>query len=80
MTCCAPYQVPFSNQGTVTIPWTDGLRSMYGAYPKVDVFIYDDEAGEYYDTNGIPGVSRTFDGTNLFIDLGGPATGYVKIT
>lgn len=79
MACCVPYMVPFSNVSMTTVDYNTGLKELYGAYPKVTVYYYDQEANEYYEANGIPGSEVKFDGNTISVDHGGPATGQIKI-
>jgi hypothetical protein len=76
MNCCAPTILPFTNSGGIVIPYTVSLKAKYGNLPSVVVYHIDN--GEYVVAN----VSATVDGnpaTEIRIDNGGAATGFVKI-
>lgn len=75
---CDPTFVSFTNQSTLTIPYTAGLQAKYGDLPTLKVWIYDTN-GELVNMS----VRQAFDGyppTEIRIDLGGPATGVLKIS
>ena len=80
MSCCPVNITPFSNQATTTINYNAGLRAMFGAYPKITLFYFDPDAGNFYEVNGVPGSSIKLIGDNIFVDHGGPATGLLKIS
>lgn len=70
---CAPTRITFSNQATITIPYTASLLAAYGSLPTVQVWLYN-EAGELVNA----GVSVKFDASppnTIFADFGGPASG-----
>lgn len=75
---CTPIEVQFFNQSIVNIPYTASLRDKFGDMPSVKVWIYN-TSGELQDM----GVQVTMDGyppNNISIDMGGPASGIIKIS
>lgn len=75
---CTPMEVAFINQNTVDIPYTAQLLAKYGTVPSVKVWLYNTD-GSLYD----PGLVVTLDAfppTNIHVDLGGTASGIVKIS
>lgn len=68
----------FSNQSIINVPYTPAMKTLYGDVPTVEVYIYDIGSGKFIKSL----VSVSLDNvppTNISIDLGGPASGYVKI-
>lgn len=75
---CDPTFISFTNQSMLTIPYTAGLLAKYGEIPTLKVWIYDTD-GKLTNMS----VQQKFDGfpaTEIIIDLGGPATGVLKIS
>ena len=74
---CDPTIIQFTNQTNMIIPWTAFLQAKYGTTPDVQVWILD--------TNGelvSPGLRVALDAyppTEIRIDFGGNASGFVKI-
>lgn len=75
---CVPMVVEFVNVPNVTIPITAEMVTAYGELPSVQVWVYD--------TNGVltnMGISANFIGgyppTAIYVDLGGNASGVVRI-
>jgi hypothetical protein len=75
--CCIPVIIPFTDAGTLVIPYSTGMRNAYGDIPTVMVYHYDD-------TELIKATVRvTFinnPATQIRIDNGGLASGYVRIS
>lgn len=74
---CEPTIINFTNQSTLSIPYTTSMQNKYGTVPTVQVWIYD---GDGVPTN--MGVSATFDAMPpnfINVDLGGPASGFLVI-
>jgi hypothetical protein len=73
---CEPTIIQFTNQSTLTIPYTQSLRDQYGDAPSVQVWVSDG-------TNLVNmGITATFDDypvNTISIDLGGPGSGIVVI-
>jgi hypothetical protein len=73
---CEPTIITFSNQSTLSIPYTASLVASYGLAPTVQVWISDG-------TNLVNmGITATFDAyppTVLGFDFGGPASGIIVI-
>lgn len=73
---CEPLIIPFENQSTMSIPYTQMLRDSYGEVPTIQVWISDG-------TNLVNmGITATFDAyppNVLGFDFGGVATGIVVI-
>ena len=80
MGCCQPYEIPFGNASSIEVAYTDDMKRNLGPFPKVEVFLWNEEAGQYYSTNGIPGMEIKFNGNTVHVDFGGTADGYVKIS
>lgn len=77
ITTCDPIIVTFFSQTNLVIPYTALLASQFGQVPTVQVWIYDENG---YPTN--MGVEAKFDQlppTQILIDLGGPASGFIVI-
>jgi len=74
---CEPTELVFTNQATMTIPWTAFLQAKYGNTPNIQAWILD--------TNGelvAAGIRIALDGyppTEIRIDFGGVSSGVVKI-
>lgn len=75
MICCEPTIEPFTNQSTLSIPYSPFMINQYGAKPNVQV--YYKEGTEYALSNDMSAVR--FTGTSIEIDNGGNASGFVKI-
>jgi hypothetical protein len=73
---CEPTIITFTNQSTLTIPYTQSLQDKYGPVPTVQVWISDG-------TNLVNmGITATFDAypvNVISLDFGGPATGIIVI-
>lgn len=73
---CEPTIIQFTNQSTLTIPYTQSLKDSYGDVPSVAVWISDG-------TNLVNmGITATFDDypvNTISVDMGGPASGIVVI-
>lgn len=75
---CEPTFVQFTNQSSLSIPYTAAMLAKYGNMPTVKVWIYN-EANELQDMS----VAVTFDSypvSVISVDLGGPASGVLKIS
>lgn len=70
----------FTDQAIVAIPWTSLLKSIYGNTPTVDVY-FEITPGVYQKQEGLAVtlVGSVYNLTEIDIDNGGPATGYVLI-
>lgn len=73
--CCPPTIVPFTNQPTVTIPYSPFMIEEYGVTPNVQV--YYKEGTEYVLSNDMNAV--TVEPGSILVDNGGPNSGVVKI-
>ena len=74
---CLPTEIEFTFESTLSIPYTAALAAKYGTIPSVQVWIYD-IGGELVNM----GIVASFDAlppTLINIDLGGPASGVVRI-
>lgn len=73
---CDPTIITFTNQSTLSLPYTASMVASYGLAPTVQVWISDG-------TNLVNmGITATFDAyppTVLGFDFGGPATGIIVI-
>lgn len=75
---CEPTFISFTNQATLTVPYTAAMIAKYGNVPTLKVWIYDTD-GQLANMS----VSQKFDAyppTEIRIDMGGPATGILKIS
>lgn len=75
---CDPTFVAFTNQTTLTIPYTASMIAKYGAVPTIKTWIYDTN-GELVNMN-VRQALDTYPPTQILIDLGGLASGYLKIS
>ncbi len=74
---CEPTRILFSNKATMSIPYTAGLQSLYGALPTVQAWIYD-ENGDLVNM----GIKISMDGSPpsaINFDFGGNASGVIII-
>lgn len=74
---CEPTIIEFTNQATLTIPWTAFLQDKYGETPNVQVWTYDTNGelvamGQRVALDNIPP-------TEIRIDFGGVSSGFIKI-
>lgn len=76
---CEPTVVSFGpGVSTVTVPYTSDMRDRYGELPSVQIFIYD--------SNGVltnMGVQALLVGdpiSQIYVDLGGPGAGKIRIS
>lgn len=74
---CEPTIIEFTNQATLTIPWTAFLQDKYGIAPNVQVWTYD-ETGELV-AMGQRVALDALPPTEIRIDFGGVSSGFVKI-
>lgn len=80
MACCTPTIVPFTNVSSTTFGYSAPFVAKYGSTPRTKLYYWDADAKNYYNNNGIPESEIKFDGENIFVDHGGPASGYIKIS
>lgn len=80
MGCCLSTIVPFTNVTTTTIGYSAPFAAKYGSTPRATVYYWDESTKNFYTNNDIPASLVNFDGAEIFIDHGGPASGYVKIS
>lgn len=73
---CTPTIVPFTNQSTLSIPYTAMLQASYGDVPTVQVWISD---GTNLVNMGVTATFDTYPPTILSFDFGGPASGIIVI-
>lgn len=75
MSCCNPIQQAFTNVSSVSVPYDAFEKAQFGKTPNVQVYIFD---GTDYvlsdDQNQI-----MVESDSIEIDLGGIATGFVKV-
>lgn len=74
---CEPTLIQFTNQATMSIPYTAGLQAKYGIAPTVTVWIYD-YRGILIDA-GLQVTLDAFPPTVINVDMGGLASGFIKI-
>lgn len=77
MSCCPPYIQSFSSAAAVTIPFGDTFKKKYGIAPIVEVYVFDPLVGDYV-LYQYPGIRIGL--SNIFVDVGGAGTGYVKMS
>lgn len=77
-TCCIPTRVNFNNATSTTIAYSPAMRKAYGVQPRVFVWYFDNNTGEFYLSPFF--TLMKFDGNNIIVDHGGPNTGFVIIT
>jgi hypothetical protein len=74
--CCTYQIIPFTNAGVVNIAYSVAMRSQYGKVPHVKVWIKD--GSEYIEA--LLSIRLTGNPTtNIRVDNGGIASGFVKI-
>lgn len=81
MGCCPSTILIFAGVLSASFPYTPAMVAVYGIKPRVEVYVYDMVNNEFYTNNGGVPVSQIhFDGSNILIDNGGIASGYVKVS
>lgn len=75
---CDPLFISFTNQASISIPYTTELQNKYGAVPSVQTWIYD-ENNDLVDM-GIRASFDSFPPTQINIDFGGFGSGIIKIS
>lgn len=90
MTCCDATIIPFSNSAMLTVAYTAAMRSLYGNVPTVVVYHYTEASvpiqgvlqddHEYVRMDGIKIAFVNYPATEIRIDNGGPASGFLKIS
>jgi hypothetical protein len=73
---CEPTIIEFTNQTNLTIPWTAWLQAKYGITPNIQAWILDN--GELV-AAGIRIALDSLPPTEIRLDFGGLASGFVKI-
>lgn len=78
MSCCSPTIVPFFNAASTTVSYGPSMLLQYGQAPNVSVTYWD---GTQYVMAGITTQVKLvgFPVTQISVDHGGPATGFIKI-
>lgn len=76
-TDCEPLFVPFTNQSTLTIPYTASMLAKYGNAPTIKTWIYE---GTELVNMSIRQAMDTYPPNNLLFDFGGLASGVIKIS
>lgn len=75
MSCCPYIQQSFVNQSTVIIPYGAIQKELYGEQPNVQVYYRDGLTYRLSDDMNEVKVTPS----QVTVDLGGPATGFIKI-
>lgn len=75
---CDPTFITFTNQSTLSIPYTASMVAKYGNVPTIKVWIYDTD-GTLVNMS-VRQALDTYPPTQILIDLGGTATGVLKIS
>ena len=71
---------PFTDAATISIAWTEFLRGLYGGTPDVDVY-QEVSSGVYQQVNvAVTMVGGPYDLSEIDVDNGGPATGYILVS
>ena len=78
-TCCTPTVIPFANVSQSVVNYTQDMRDKYSFPPKVFVWYFDINTGEYV-LSVLPFTSMRWNGSVLTVDHGGPASGRLIIT
>lgn len=74
---CRPMLISFTNQSTLTIPYTASMLAKYGDAPTLKVWIYD---GLELVNMSVRQAFDAYPPNNLLFDFGGSATGIIKIS
>ncbi len=75
--CPQPTIITFTDVDTLSIPYTPGMQALYGDVPTVEIWMLD--GGEYVQAIIRAGFDA-YPPTMIIADLGGTATGFVKIS
>lgn len=75
--CADPTIIQFTDVETLNIPYTPALQALYGDVPTVEIWILD--GGEYVQSIIRAGFDA-YPPTQIIADLGGTATGFLKIS
>lgn len=75
MSCCPATIVSFGNVSSTTINYSPSLAALYGSDPNVQVYYKD--GTEYVLSDDMNEVR--FDGTDIVVDHGGAAIGFIKV-
>lgn len=75
---CDPTFIGFTNQSTLTIPYTASMVAKYGDIPTIKCWIYDTN-GELVNMS-VRQALDTYPPTQINVDLGGNASGVLKIS
>lgn len=71
---------PFTGAPNIVIPWTTFLKSLYGSTPTVQVY-QEVSPGEYQLASvAVTMVGGVYDLTEIDVDNGGPANGYILVS
>lgn len=76
---CEPTIVQFTDALTISYPYSETMRELYGDVPTVEIWIFEPLENKYFKAN----IQAGFDAyppTLIQADLGGPATGFMKIS
>lgn len=74
---CDPTFISFTDQSTLTIPYTASMLAKYGNAPTIKVWIYE---GTELVNMSVRQAFDTYPPNNLLFDFGGPASGIIKIS
>lgn len=74
---CEPQFISFTNQATLSIPYSVGMQAKYGAIPNVTVWLYNENNELQIQSVAI--THDTYPSTMISIDMGGVASGILKI-
>lgn len=75
--CSDPTIIEFTDALTLNIPYTSAMKQMYGEVPTVEIWIFD---GTNYTKAFIQAGFDAYPPTAIIADLGGAATGFIKIS
>lgn len=78
-TCPDPTQIYFSGVSSLDITYTSAMQAKYGDVPTVEIWLEDEDTGEFI----LAVIRHGFDAyppTRILADLGGLASGFIKIS
>jgi len=75
--CSDPTIIEFTDASTLNIPYTLAMQQSYGQVPTVEIWIWD---GSQYVKPFIQAGFDAYPPTAIIADLGGPGTGFIKIS
>jgi hypothetical protein len=77
--CVEPQIISFENETALDIPYTAAMQDKYGTVPSVELWVFDEDTNEYVEAVVRVGFDA-YPPTRILADLGGTATGFLKIS